>query len=97
MESKPNACCANCEYRCGNTYTESTPPCPVADAADKNDFKPFACAEYEGYGLTPQMEIIKLKKRLHDICYDIMHGGGLSESVLRLLKVEAEEILKELR
>ena len=102
MKSKLKACCANCEYRYGNTYTESTPPCPVAIVADKNDFKPFVCAEYDGWGITPAQEIAELaeeNRRLRE-AYDTA-SGYVRASKYNILESKKErywraiEILKE--
>ena len=56
MESKPNACCANCEPICAvkNVMNRSVP-------AWLND---LCCEQYRGPGITPQMEIDELKSKL---------------------------------
>lgn len=60
MESKPKACCANCEWCDKNGYK-----CKRSGAfVDKWMF----CTYYHGNGITPEQEILELKNKLVAQC-----------------------------
>lgn len=72
MESKPKACCANCEWCDKNGYK-----CKRNGAFVE---KWMFCTYYHGNGITPEQEILELKNKLAAQCAVYAQQTGHKEA-----------------